>query len=276
MPDDKRTRSLLQTLGKSLIHARLHVDAVRGDARLTRMAPFQRHELIQRVIDIRIIEDDKGTVTAEFEGEFLQPDCAVAGDELAYTGRARKRHLLDKRVLAQTLTERGRIRKIRGKHIEHTSREPGPLREIRNSQRRDGCFGTRLHDHSTPSRERSAGFAQDHGDGEVPGDQRRSDTNGLLDGHDTTVGCCGDGDVAVDALGFTREPPGEAGGVVDLAHGFGERLTGFVGEDARKVGFGGADQGVPAEEPLGALAGVDGAVLFEGCVGDAHGGVDVV
>ena len=245
--DDECAGALLETLREGLIHARLHVDAVRSDARLAGMAPFQRHELVERVLDIRIVEDDKGAVTAEFEGEFLQPHSAVAGDELPDAGGARERHLLDKRVFAQTLTERRRIRKIRGKHIEHSSREPGPLREIRNSQRRNRCFGTGLHDHGTTSRERSAGFAQDHGDGKVPGNQRRGDTNGLLDSHDATIGRRRHGNVAVDALGFTGEPPGEAGGVVDLAHGFGQRLTGFVGEDAREIGFGGADEGVPAK-----------------------------
>ena len=276
MADDERTRSLLETLREGVIHACLHVDAVRSDARLAGMAPFQRHELVECVVDIRIVEDDERAVTAELEGEFLQPHSAVAGDELANAGRARERDLLDERMLAQTLTERRRIGKVSGKHIEHTSREPGPLREIRNSQCRDRCFRARLHDHSTSGRECRAGFAQDHRDREVPGYERRSDTNRLLDSHDTPVGGCRHGDVSVDALSFAREPPGEAGGVVDLAHGFSQRFTGFVGEDAREVGLCGADQGVPAKEPLGALAGVDGAVLFEGCMSDAYGGVDVV
>lgn len=49
-----------------------------------------------------------------------------------------------------------------------------------------------------------------------------------------------------------------------------------MGEDTGDIGFGFADEGVPAEEPLCTLSGSGCAILLEGCVGGFHGCIDVV
>lgn len=49
-----------------------------------------------------------------------------------------------------------------------------------------------------------------------------------------------------------------------------------MSKDPGDIGFGLADKGVPAEEPLGALSRGDGAILLEGGMGGFYGRVDVV
>lgn len=80
----------------------------------------------------------------------------------------------------------------------------------------------------------------------------------------------------MNTLRLSGKPPREAGGIIDLAHSLRQRFPGFMGQDTGNIGFGFADKGVPAEEPLSALSGSDVAILLEGCMGGLHGRVDVV
>lgn len=264
-----------QQLHKLVMHPGLHVDPVRRDARLPGMPPLERHELPQRLLEIRIVEHDKRAVPAELERHLLQVPRAQARDDLADPRAARERDLFDQRVQAQRLGHGRRVVQARGQHVERAGREPGARREAREAQRGDGRLGARLDDHGTPRRERGARLAQHHGDGEVPRAQGGGDAERLLDDEHAAAGGGGRVHGALDAVRLAREPPGEAEGVVELAVGLGEGLARLVDEDAGQVVARRDQELVPFHQQLGAPAGRVLAVGEEGLLRGLDCGVDV-
>ena len=213
-------------------HAALDVDAIRRDTRLAGMAPLQRHQLRHRPIQIRIRKHEERTIAAELEGALLGPrDRTVARHQPTDRRRARERDLGGARVRAQRLAQPRRRGQVGGQDVEGARGEARAGGEIRERQHAEGGFRAGLDDHAAAGGEGGAGFAQHHGDGEVPGYEGHRDADGLFDGEESSAWGRGREDGALDAVGFAREPPGEAEGVVELAEGFVERFAGFVGDD---------------------------------------------
>lgn len=79
----------------------------------------------------------------------------------------------------------------------------------------------------------------------------------------------------MNALRLAGKPPGEAGGVVDLAVCLREGLPRLVGEELGEVVPVLADEGVPFQEPLGALAGGDLFVFLKRGMGGLDGSGDI-
>lgn len=146
---------------------------------------------------------------------------------------------------------------------------------MRQHECRDRSLRARLDDHRAAGGEGGACFTQDHGDGEIPGDQSGGHTDGLLDREDATVGRRGHAYRTVDALCLASKPPGEARGVVDLPVRFGEGFPRLVGENLGEVGPRRPYESVPFHEPLGALPGVGLLVGFECFMGGLDGGIHV-
>lgn len=272
---DDLARPLLQHLRELVVDARLHVDPVRGDARLARVAPLQRHELVQRLVEVGVVEDDKRAVAAQFQGDLFQALGAVRGDEFPDAGRPREGNLLDEWMLAERLAQRRRVVQIRRQHVEHARREPCLLGQVHQGQRRDGRLRAGLDYHRAAGGQRSARLAQDHRHREIPGHQGGRDADGLLHSEDAPAGNRGDGNPAVNALRLAGKPPGEAGGVVDLAVCLREGLPRLVGEELGEVVPVLADEGVPFQEPLGALAGGDLFVFLKRGMGGLDGSGDI-
>lgn len=104
------------------------------------------------------------------------------------------------------------------------------------------------------------------GNGEVPGNERNSHTDRLLDGKDSTVRRSWCLNCSLNTFGLASKPPGETQGIVKLALSFKERLSGLVSDDVGQVITVVADQLVPLEEALGTNSRVDFAEGLEGLV----------
>jgi len=164
---------------------------------------------------------------------------------------------------AQRLGQARRIIQRGGQDIEDTLGIARLLCKIRQRQRSERRLGRGLGDHGAPGGQRGGSLPQDHGDGEVPGHQRRDHAEGLLDGEDPPARRRALEHGAVRALGLAHEPPREARGVVDLALGLGEGLARLVGEDGGQVVLVVLDQRVPSGQQLRAGAGRRLAERFE-------------
>ena len=257
---DQLFRLGLEHLRELVVDAGLDVDPVGGDARLARVPPLQRHQLITRLLQIRVVEDDVGTVPAQLHGHLLQAVGAELGDDLADARRARERHLLGERVGDHRLRQARRVVQARRQHVEDARREARLAGQMCQCQTRQRRLRARLHDHRAPGRKRRARLAQDHRDGEVPRHQRDRDPDRLLVHEYSPVWRGRDAHGPGDAFGFAGEPPGKAGAVVELAVGFGEGLARLVGEDLGEIVAGGDDEVVPGQEELGAFPGVHLAI----------------
>lgn len=275
MAHDESLRLLRQNLRELVVHALLHVHAVGRDARLPGVSPLERHELRGRLVEVRVVEHEERTVAAQLQRALLQPVRADLRHQLAHPRAAGERHFLDQRVAAERFAELRRVVETRCEHAENAFLEPSLLGEIREREHGEWSLGRGLDDHRAARRERRARFAQDHGDGEVPGHERDGDADGLLDGEDAAVRGGGRLHRALHALRLAGEPPGETQGVVELALRFEQGLARLVGHDLRQVVAVLADQGVPFQKALGARARVDLAEGLEGRVRGLHGGVDV-
>lgn len=128
MADDQLLRAFLEHLCEFIVDPCLHVHTVGSDARLACMPPFQRHQLVQGLVEVRIVEHNEGAIPTELEGHLLQPLGAVRSDQLADARGSRKCHLFDERMLAKRLTQRRRVFQVGGQHIQHACWETRALR----------------------------------------------------------------------------------------------------------------------------------------------------
>jgi hypothetical protein len=55
-----------------IINTSLDVDPIGSNTSLARMAPFQRHQLLNRLVEVGIVENKERTVPTEFESQFLK------------------------------------------------------------------------------------------------------------------------------------------------------------------------------------------------------------
>ena len=232
MSNLQRARLVNEQLFEAGQHAALHVDAVGGDAGLPRVAPLERHELREGLVEVGVVEDDEGTVPAELERALLGPGHgAVAGHEAADRRRAREGDLRGERVGAEGLAEPGRGVEVGSEDVQRSWGESRAGGEVGESEHRKGCLRAGFDDHGAAGCEGGAGLAQDHGDGEVPGDESDRDADGLLDGEDAPALDRGLKDGALDAICLAGKPPCETEGVVELAYGFIDGFACFVGDD---------------------------------------------
>src|SRR3546814_8666441 len=67
--------------------SRLHQKAVRADAGLARIADFGRHRAVDRRVHVRIVENEKRSIAAQFQADPLDGRHALRGEHLEI-GRA--------------------------------------------------------------------------------------------------------------------------------------------------------------------------------------------
>jgi len=96
-------------LCEGFVNAALYVNPVYRNTRLARMSEFQRMYGIGGLDEVGIIEDEDGTVAAEFEGYLFQAVGADFGDELADACATGEGDFLDFGIAAQSLAEAGSI-----------------------------------------------------------------------------------------------------------------------------------------------------------------------
>lgn len=234
-----------QHLLEPVVHPRLDVNPIGTDTRLTGMPPLQQHQRIQRLIQIRVIEDNEWAIPTQLKRQLLQPFGTMPSDQLPDPSRPRERNLLDKRMLTQRLTQTGGILQIRRQHIEHPRRKPGLTRQMCQRETRQRRLGARLANHRAAGRQRCTRLPQNHRDGEIPRHERNRHTNGLLDGENTSIRRRGNGNPTLDAFRLAREPPRKSRRVVELSIRLSDGLARLVGQDLGEVFAGFADERVP-------------------------------
>ena len=138
----------------------MNVETVRADTGLPRIPELGGHRTFDRRIDIRICEDDKRCIAAEFERDSLYRGRALCEQQFAYGGRARERKLPDYRVARQfgAGTRAGRS----GHHVEDPGRQPGSFSE--GSERQGAQRGRlrRLDNQRTTCRQGGCALAGQH------------------------------------------------------------------------------------------------------------------
>ena len=80
-PDLHRPRPAPQPLGEGVVDAVLHQDAVGADAGLPGVAELRGDRPFHRRVEVGVVEDDEGRITAELEREPLHAvgaDCAIS------------------------------------------------------------------------------------------------------------------------------------------------------------------------------------------------------
>jgi hypothetical protein len=111
-------------------------------------------------------------------------------------------------------------------------------------------------------------------DWEVPGHKCNSNTDRLLYGEDSTVGCSWCLYSSLNTFRLTSEPPGKTQGIVEFALRFEKWFSSLVGNNIGQVIAVVADQLVPLQQTLGTSSRVDFAVgleslmcCFNSCIG---------
>ena len=255
-----------EALRELVINARLHVDAVGADAGLAVVAELGGHGAFHRRIQVRVVEDDEGRVSAQFHRAFQHLVGGLAQKDAAHLGRTGEGQLADQGVLAELLADVGGPR--RGHDRQDALGQARAFPQHGQRQRRQGRFRGRTGDEAAAHRQRRAAFAGDHGIGEVPGRDRGHDPDRLAQHGDALVGHVAGDRLAIDALGFLAEPFDEAGAIGDLALALGQGLALLGGQDGAQVVLVFHHQLEPAAHDLGAvLGGARGPVLHGGLRG---------
>ena len=138
-----------------VVHAVLHEEAVRADARLPAVAILRRDRPLHRRVQIRIVEHDERRVAAELERELLHRGRALGHQRLADRGRSRERQLADRGIRGQLAADLGRRS---GDDVEHALRHAGALGKLGERQRGERRL-RRGFQHDGAARPRCAGPA---------------------------------------------------------------------------------------------------------------------
>ena len=115
--------------GKVVHHRFMHQEAGRRDADLPGVAPLVGGQHRHGLVDIRVLEHDRGRVPAELHGDALHVLPGEAGQLLADGRRARERHLANIDILAKLLPDIVYILLCRH-YVDDALREPRTVSEL--------------------------------------------------------------------------------------------------------------------------------------------------
>ena len=212
----------------------MDVDPVGADARLTADSEvFDRHGVLDRPVEVRVVEDDERGVAAQFERHALELRRGLGHQDLADLGGPRERDLADAAVAHEHVRDR---RRAPAHHdVEDARRKAGLGERPRDLERGEGGLLRGLEHDRAPGRQRGGDLPQDHRGGEVPRRDRRDDADRFLGDNDALVALMRRNDIAIDALGFLGKPLDEGGGIGDLALGLRQRLALFGGHQDGQI-----------------------------------------
>jgi len=262
--------------GKSVVNAGMHQETVRRDASLSSIAHLAHHGLLHSQLDIRIIEDDEGSVTAQLHRHALHGAGSLLQEELADASRAGEGDLLDEGVAGELFTD---LLRLAAHDVEDTSRNTSLL--SKDSARQSGVRGQLggLHDEGAASDEGSSSLAGDHSRREVPGRDSANHADRILlsDHHHRVLDCGGLEDFAVQQLSAVLAVElEEASSVCDLTHSLSPRLALLDGEDLTQVLLVLHHQVAPALDDSTALGNGSCSPLSFSCRGGIDGGDDIL
>ena len=243
---------LLEPLGKLVVDAGLHEDAVGADAGLAGVAEFRGHHAGHGCIQIGIVEDDEGRVAAEFHRYLFHRTGALRHQLLADLGGAGESELAHHGAGGEDMADHARLSRHDVEHARRNARLGGEYCE-RERRIRRGAGG--LHHDRAARSQRRTGLARDHRVRKIPRRDRRDHADWLLQHDDAPVVRGRRNDVAVNALGFFREPFDEGRAVGDFAARLGQRLALLVREDACQILLVLHAEVEPAAQQLGTILG---------------------
>lgn len=220
MAHDNLGGALLECLDELFVDSGLDVDAVGRDTGLTGVAPFEGHELVQRLVKIGVIKYDEGAIAAQLQGQLLESLRAMARHDFTHSGRSGESHLLDQWVLAERLAQCRSVLQISGEYIQHARGETSFLGKVSEDQSRDWSFGAWFHNHRATSCQGGGSLSENHGDGEVPWHQSDRHADGLLVRDNPATGDGRRRNRSLDPLRLAAEPPRETGRILNLCVGF--------------------------------------------------------
>ena len=248
-------------------------DAVRGQAVLSGGLELGRHRGEGRLPGVHVRPDDEGGVATQLQRDALHGVGTLLQQQPADPGGTGEGERLDAILAAQDPRHLGRLAQH---HVEDPGRNAGTLGQFGQRQRRVRRLAGGLDDHRAAGGHGGGGLAGDHRQREVPGRDQGGDTHRLLDGAQGRIGdVAGDG-LTEGALALLGEPAHEAGPVLHLAAGVGQRLALLEGHDESEVLAVGLQQVVPGEQALAPLIGTQGAPVHKGGLGGIHGAGDLV
>ncbi|MNI36638.1 hypothetical protein D3C73_906960 [compost metagenome] len=257
-----------QPRDESVVNTVLHQEAIDADTGLAGIAEFGDQRAFHGTFQIGVVEDDKRRVAAQFQRHLFQRRRALRHQQLANGRGAGERQFAHQRASGQFGADGDGIA---GDHVENTGGNAGLLGQRGHGQSRERRLRRRLDDTRATGGQCRAGLAGDHRRGEVPGGDRRDDTDRLLAHDNARIALVAGNGVAVDALGFLGEPLDEARGVENFTLGFGQWLALFEGENVcQGVGIF-QHQGMPALKSIAALFGGQRAPGRPGLVGGLDG-----
>ena len=225
------------------------------------------------MIEIGIGANDQRRIAAQFQRHLLHILSSRLEHQLADASRAGEAHRAHTGIFDQGFHGHLRFTQY---HVEHTGWQAGLLGQLRQGKGGIGRLVCRFDHHGTTGGQRRGGLAGDHRAGEIPRCEQGTDTDRLF--HRTELGTrdmAGNG-LAVEPARLFGEPGNEAGGVADLATGFGQRLALFLAEDARQVFLMLQDQLGPAPQQRRAGFQALLAPVGESALGGVHCGYDLL
>ncbi|KAI6776814.1 hypothetical protein HG530_000759 [Fusarium avenaceum] len=138
------------------------------DTSLTRASELAEHGTLGSKVEVSILKDNKGSVTAKLQAELLQ-------------GTSSK---LSKRVGSKL---GGSLAIASRKDLDGGRRETSLDGELGESEGGVGSLGRRLDNDGAAGGQRRGDLSGDHGSGEVPWCDDTAHANGLADGHEGGV-----------------------------------------------------------------------------------------
>jgi hypothetical protein len=185
--DRERVDRADEGLDECVVDAVLDEDPVRGDARLAGVAELAEDRACDRLVQLRVVEDDERRVPAELERDLLQPLRALRHQQLSDLSRSCEAELADERVRGHLAADLGRTLGVGGDDRQHSFGQARLVGEHAQRERREGRLLGRLQHHRAAGGERRRGLARDHRRREVPGGDPGGDPDRLLEDEDPAV-----------------------------------------------------------------------------------------
>lgn len=249
----------------------LDVDPVDGDAGLAVVPELGGEDAIDGGVHVRILKNEGGSLSAEFEAEGFDGLGGVADEVLADLGGSGEGDFADGWVGEEFGGDVG------GGAEDDLKDAAGELDLVcagGEGEGGEGSLAGGFQDDGTAGGEGWGDFAHDQHEGEVPGCDGADDPDGGLD-HEVALGFDRRGDdPAIGPTGFLGEPPEVIKSEGDFAGALGEGFAGFERDGAGDVFATAFEFGGEAIQPFPAGLWGEGAPGEEGGLGMLNGGGD--
>lgn len=212
--------TLLEAGHELVVDALLDEDTGAGTAALAVVVVDAEVDPADGIVNVGVVEDDVGALSAELEGDLLQVRLGGGLEDLATNdGGAGEGNLVDIHVGGDGGT--GNTTEARN-DVDNTGGETSLDDEVADVETAERGLLCGLHDDGVTGGQGRADLPGKHEQGEVPGDDLAADTDGLVAGIGEGL-VVGVDDFALDLVGpaaVVSEAPGSVGDVC-LGHGQG-------------------------------------------------------